>query len=340
MPDTAVRAVDVLPEDERRQLLDEWNDTAEAYDRTEHFHQRFARQAQRVPDAVAVVSGAESLSYAELDGRSNQLSHYLKAHGVGPNVLVGICMERSVDLLVGLLGIFKAGGAYVPLDPRFPKERLAMMVEDSAAPVILTQADLAGTLPSHNAQVVRIDTDWPTIARESRHSGGYPLQSEDLAYVIFTSGSTGRPKSVQIPQRALTNLLLSFGRRVSFDETDVMLAVTTLSFDIAGLELYLPLMTGARIVLANAEEAADGDRLAALLQEHAVTVMQATPATWRLLLTTGWTPSPSLRMWCGGEALPVDLGQSAVGERQRVVEPLRPHRDNHLVHCPARRNRG
>jgi amino acid adenylation domain-containing protein/non-ribosomal peptide synthase protein (TIGR01720 family) len=311
-PDAPLRAFSPLSEDHRRKLVHDWNDTVEPYDRALPFHRRFSRQAAQTPDAVAAVFGGERISYGELDARSNQLSHHLRALGVGPGTLVGIHLERSLDLLVGLLGILKAGGAYVPLDPRFPAERLAMMVEDSAAPVILTQAALADTLASHGAALVRIDADWPRIAGQSRADGGYPVWPESLAYVIFTSGSTGRPKSVQIPQRALANLLLTFERRVGLDAADVMLAVTTLSFDIAGLELYLPLMAGARVVLASAEDAADGDRLAALLREEAATVMQATPATWRLLLTTGWTPNPNLRMWCGGEALPVDLAQRLI----------------------------
>jgi len=308
-PQAPLAAFSPLGGPERRRLLHDWNDTAEAYDAADLFHHRFSRQARRTPDACAVVFGGEVLSYGELEARANQLSHYLRARGIGPDTLVGVHLERSADLLVGLLGILKAGGAYVPLDPRFPQERLAMMVEDSAAPVILTQAALAGTLASHGAKTIRIDADWPAIAQESRGCGAYPVWPENLAYTLFTSGSTGRPKGVKIPHRALTNLLLAFERRVGLDAGDVMLAVTTLSFDIAGLELWLPLMAGARLVVASAEDAADGDRLATLLREEEATVMQATPATWRLLLTTGWTPGPSLRMWCGGEALPVDLAQ-------------------------------
>jgi len=313
-PTAPVAALSPLAETERQQQILDWNNTLEDYDPNAHFHCRFVTQAHQRPDAIAVVSDDQSLSYGELDARSNQLSHYLREAGVQPGTLVGIHLERSTNLLVGLLGILKAGGAYVPLDPRFPAERLAMMVEDSAVPVILTQANLADTLDSRNAKRICLDTDWAEIARRPRQPAGIQVHPESLAYTIFTSGSTGRPKGVQIPHRALTSLLLTFERRVGFSADDVMLAVTTLSFDIAGLELYLPLMVGGRVVLASVEDASDGDRLQALLHEQAATVMQATPASWRLLLTTGWKPNPGLRMWCGGEALPVDLAERLIAQ--------------------------
>jgi amino acid adenylation domain-containing protein/non-ribosomal peptide synthase protein (TIGR01720 family) len=290
------------------------------------FHHRFAAQAARTPDAVAVVCESRTLTYAQLDAQSNALAADLRARGLGREQLAGIYLERSPEMLVALLAVLKAGGAYLPLDPRFPAARLAAMIDDGAPKVLITQPSLAESLPPHGAQVVVLDAAViPSAARDlgrddrnlrslaplgMTEEGRAAERSNDLAYVIFTSGSTGRPKGVQIPHRALTNLLQTFARRPGLGADDVLVAVTTLSFDIAALELFLPLMTGARLVVATAEEAADGERLSALLANEKATVMQATPATWRLLLTTGWTPPPGLRMWCGGEAMPPDLADA------------------------------
>ncbi|HEX8618498.1 MAG TPA: non-ribosomal peptide synthetase, partial [Thermoanaerobaculia bacterium] len=194
----------------------------------------------------------------------------------------------------------------------------AMMVEDGAPAILLTQAHLAERVPPHDAQLLRLDADWPLVERESAATLQAEVDREQLAYVIFTSGSTGRPKGVQISHRALANLLQSFAARPGLAPDDVLVAVTTLSFDIAALELFLPLISGARVVLATADDALDGDRLSALLQRHGATVMQATPATWRLLLMSGWTPPVSLRIWCGGEALPPDLAAALRANRSEV----------------------
>jgi amino acid adenylation domain-containing protein/non-ribosomal peptide synthase protein (TIGR01720 family) len=317
-------ALSPLTKVEREQVLLAWNDTAEEYEPARPFHERFAAQASQTPDAPAVVFEERSLNYRELDEQSNQLASTLRTLGIGPEKLVAILMDRSLEMVVALLGVLKAGGAYLPLDPRFPVERLAMMLEDGAPSVLLTQDALASRAPKVACPVIRVDSDWPRIATQSKLNVSSAVEPENLAYVIFTSGSTGRPKGVQIAHRALTNLLKTFARRPGMTSEDVMVAVTTLSFDIAGLELYLPLMCGSRLVIASAEDAADGERLAALLCGKGATVMQATPATWRLLLTTGWKPSPSLRMWCGGEAMPPDLAEALLtdgGELWNVYGP-------------------
>lgn len=253
---------------------------------------------------------------AELNCRANRVAHHLQSLGVGPEVLVGIYVERSLEMVIGLLGILKAGGAYVPLDPNFPTERLALMLEDSAAPVLLTQEKLLATLPPHQAQVVCLES---LFKENGRHNGASAAARADnpvshvgpphLAYVLFTSGSTGRPKGVQIEHRSVVNFLSSMAQEPGFTSNDVLLAVTTLSFDIAGLELYLPLVQGGRLVLAGAETAADGAALLRLLHESQATVMQATPATWRLLLAAGWNDTSNLKILCGGEALPAELAQ-------------------------------
>ena len=220
---------------------------------------------------------------------------------------MGVCLDRSVDLPVALLAVWKAGGAYVPLDPSYPRERLAWMLEDSAAPVVITQEPLRDVLPPHRAWVVSLDTDSPAIELESPEDPGVEADPANLAYVLYTSGSTGRPKGVQVPHGALANFLLSMRERPGLDGDDVLVAVTPISFDIAGLELYLPLLAGARVALASREDAQDGARLQRLLADSGATVMQATPATWRLLVEAGWKGDRRLKVLCGGEALPESL---------------------------------
>jgi amino acid adenylation domain-containing protein len=270
-------------------------------------HRQFEAQASRTPEAVAVASAGATLTYRALNERATALAHRLRALGVGPEVLVGLCLERTPDLLVGLLGILKAGGAYVPLDPHYPQERLAFMLGDSRAPVLVTQQSLLGRPPGHEAEVVLLSADDPAPGGVSAADPPGGAGPENLAYVIYTSGSTGRPKGVQVTHGALSNFLAAMRSLLGMTERDSLLAVTTLSFDIAALELYLPLTVGARVELAARDEAADGARLAARLERSAVNFLQATPASWRMLLDGGWRGDPSLTMLCGGEALPRDV---------------------------------
>ncbi|HWC90117.1 MAG TPA: amino acid adenylation domain-containing protein, partial [Pirellulales bacterium] len=267
----------------------------------------FARQAVQSPDAIAVTDSRGSLTYQALDRRSNRFARYLRHLGVGPDVQIGLCLDRSCDMLVGLLGILKAGGAYVPLDPAYPPQRLAHMLTDSQVRVLVTQADLLDRLPEHEAEEVLLDTDWPSIEREADDPLTACARPEHLAYTIYTSGSTGQPKGVEITHRALANFLASFREQPGLASNDILLAVTTLSFDIAALELFLPLVVGARTVIAEREVAVDGRALAALIEHSGATVMQATPATWRLLLAADWRPSRTIKIICGGEALPPAL---------------------------------
>jgi amino acid adenylation domain-containing protein len=299
----------ILTESERHQILVEWNATATDYPRDMCIHQLFEHQVESTPDAVAAIYKDEQLTYRELNGRANQLAHYLQQLGVGPDVLVGICVERSLDMIVGLLGILKAGGAYLPLDPAFPPERIEFMLEDAQVPVLVTQQHLTAQLPEHKARVVYLDTDGATLARQNETNLTPKALSDNLAYVIYTSGSTGRPKGVQIIHRAVVNFLLSMREQPGLRADDTLLAVTTLSFDIAALELFLPLVVGARVVIASQEIVADGIALMEVLTRKHVTVMQATPVTWRILLAAGWQGNHSLKIICGGEALPPDLAQ-------------------------------
>jgi non-ribosomal peptide synthetase component F len=244
-----------------------------------------------VPEAVAVECEGRRLNYGELECRANQLAHYLRERGVGPNVLVGLCVERSVEMVVGLLGILKAGGAYVPLDPEYPKERLEYILKDAQVGILLTQDRLMERLPEYSGQVMWLDRGWEVIGGCSSERPVTQTTPESLAYVIYTSGSTGRPKGVEVPHRGVVNFLTSMAREPGLHAEDVLLAVTTLAFDIAVLELFLPLCVGARVVIASREVAWDGERLAKVLGECGATVMQATPATWRLLIEAGWRGS-------------------------------------------------
>lgn len=303
-PDHSISELPILPETERRQVLVEWNRTGADYPSERNYPELFEARAAAAPEAVAVIFNGQTLTYAELNGRANQLARRLRALGVGPDILVGLCVERSLEMAVGLLAILKAGGAYVPLDPAFPQERLDFMVADAAMPVLLTQRRVAGRINAPPAEVVWLDEfAWQAEAENLPRCGS----SSSLAYVIYTSGSTGKPKGVEITHQALVNCLCHFRTSLGVQARDVWLAVTTLSFDIAGLELWLPLLAGASVVIATRETAMDGRLLAQELNACGATILQATPATWQGLLQTGWTGKSDLQILCGGEAMPQEL---------------------------------
>jgi amino acid adenylation domain-containing protein len=313
-PQACLSALPLLTPAEQDQILHIWNATQAPYPRGACIHHLIATQASQTPDAVAVVCEGQSLTYEVLQQRANILAYFLQQQGVRPGVLVGLCMERSLDMIVSLLAILKAGGAYVPLDPAYPQERLDFMLQDAQVPLLLTQADLRREIGT-GARIICVDTERETIAQTSpAQEGAWVSQPpicfsspDDLAYVIYTSGSTGKPKGVQIPHRAVVNFLWSMRHRPGLTAQDTLLAVTSLSFDIAGLELYLPLTVGARLVIASREVASSGERLVEALDQSGATVMQPTPATWRLLLGVGWSGIPHLTILCGGEALSPDL---------------------------------
>jgi amino acid adenylation domain-containing protein len=295
--------------DAEQQLLVEWDATVTAYSKENCIHQLFEAQVECTPDAVAAVYKDAQLTYRELNQRANQLAHYLQKLGVGPEVLVGICAERSLDMVVGMLGILKAGGAYVPLDPTYPSERLAFMLTDAQVPVLVTQEHLTKHLPVHGLKVVCLDADATALAQQDKANPPPTGTADNLAYVIYTSGSTGRPKGVQILHRAVVNFLLSMRQQPGLTAEDTLLAVTTLSFDIAALEIFLPLIVGARLIVASRDVVTSGTALAEALDRSHATVMQATPITWRMLLAAGWQGNPRLKILCGGEALPQELAR-------------------------------
>ena len=309
-PHERINSFQLLPQVERYKLLVDWNDTNREFPKDLCIHQVIEEQVARTPQAIAIQAGEEYLTYLEFDQRAQALASHLRSLGVGPEILVAVCLKRSLDMLVGLLGVLKSGGAYVPLDPSYPPDRLAYILEDSRPKVLLTHKGLVSEFTNQDLTVVYLDDDKNLVPATSSPSltPDHP-KPDNLAYVIHTSGSTGKPKGVQITHRSVVNFLYAMQKEPGMRRDDVLVSVTTLSFDIAGLELFLPLTLGAKVVIADQETASDGLSLSRLLERSGATVMQATPATWRLLLDSGWHPSKNLKMLCGGEELPRDLAE-------------------------------
>ncbi|MES1204666.1 MAG: amino acid adenylation domain-containing protein [Pseudomonadota bacterium] len=266
----------------------------------------FLARVVRAPDRPAVTFGGRSLTYRQLDDASAAVAAALAARKIGPGGFVGVCLSRSADLVVGLLGIMRSGAAYVPLDPEYPRERLAFIAADARLDALLTERAIAGTLDLASPHLLIEECGSAPAAAGARDAS----RSEAPAYVMYTSGSTGKPKGVVIQHRNVTNFLASMARRPGLTEGDVLVAVTTPSFDISVLEIFLPLVVGARVVLAATDDVTDGNRLATLLVESGATVMQATPSGWRVLLDAGWTGKTDLKALTGGEALGDDLARA------------------------------
>ncbi|AHG93598.1 amino acid adenylation domain protein (plasmid) [Gemmatirosa kalamazoonensis] len=311
----AVSRLPLLDAAERLTVLQRWNDTARPLPAWT-VPARVLAVAAASPAAVAVRAEDETLTYAELARRSALVARRLESLGVRPGDRVGVCVERSASLVPALLGVLRAGAAYVPVDASYPAERIAHVLGDAGVRAVLTDAESAPRLPAVEAPIERIESVTWASGDPIDALAPCDVDAESLAYVLYTSGSTGRPKGVMIPHRALANFLASMAERPGLAAGDALVAVTTISFDIAGLELWLPLVTGAEVVLASRATAVDGAALRALVERTAArargVMLQATPATWRLLLETGWSGTPTLTMLCGGEAWPPGLAESLV----------------------------
>lgn len=335
-PKEHVLAVNMLSEKERHQQLSEWNDTERLYaqaSRAHSLHKCVEEQAQKQPHAVALCVNGRDYSYGELNAKSNQLAHYLRnQYELNADTLIGLCIERSADMLVAMLAILKAGGAYLPIDPSYPRARRRYILEHARPVLVLTQIPLLSlvndTLTAHAdddvaMSIPRVCVDapvWPGQSGDVKSAAlptsniEIPEHSEQLAYTLYTSGSTGNPKGVQISRGAFMNFLHAMQEKLQLNTQDRCLAVTTISFDIAGLELFLPLMTGATVVLADANQAKDAEQLVELLRHQAISIMQATPATWQMILDCVDEQTPhedkfwlGLQVLCGGEALVAQL---------------------------------
>ncbi|MEQ1514405.1 MAG: amino acid adenylation domain-containing protein [Lysobacteraceae bacterium] len=316
-PELAVSRLPMLNARERERVIGVWNQTAKTYPRDLRIHALFEAQVERTPEAIALSFGDQRLSYAELNRRANRVAHHLRAQGVKPDDRVAICTERSPEMVVAVLAVLKSGGAYVPLDPAFPRERLGQIIEDSTPVAALVdthgQVVLEHSAGAALAGIVQVEVSSPRTFAECPEENleHWPATTAAMhtAYVLFTSGSTGRPKGVCVSHRAAVNFLLSMAGTPGLRAEDTLCAITTLSFDIALLELLLPLTVGARVALADRATTIDAEALSALLEATETTVMQATPTTWRMLLDAGWRGRAGMRLLCGGEALPLDLAE-------------------------------
>ncbi|HYR10534.1 MAG TPA: AMP-binding protein, partial [Longimicrobium sp.] len=321
-PGRAMGSIDVLPEAERALVVEEWNRTDAEYPADRCIHELFEAQAARTPNAVALVHEADSLTYAELNARANRLAHHLIGLGVGPEVRVGVCLERGVEMVVSLLGVLKAGGAYVPLDPAYPAERLAFMLADSATLVLLTQEKLRGLLVVEpGVQVVVEEEMRAEIAAESAENVESRVAPRNLAYLIYTSGSTGIPKGVAVEHGAAAAHLAGFARELEIGAADRVLHFASFGFDVAVEQLFLPLLAGAGLVLRGAELWSP-EEWPARVREAKVTVANLPPAYWReVAATAGGSALPDLRLLIvGAEAMPTE----AVGRwRGAVQSPAR-----------------
>ncbi|MCA9130337.1 MAG: amino acid adenylation domain-containing protein, partial [Planctomycetales bacterium] len=310
--------VSILSERQLKTTAITWNATEREYPRDKSVIDLFEEQAERTPQARAVTFGASSLDYTTLNTKANQLARQLQSQGVTNGTFVGILLERSEQMVIATLAALKAGATYVPMDPEFPTDRLKLMVQDSGLDCLLTQSSLTSRDIAPHATQILVDGHATNIASQSGNNLRLPIANEQAAYVIYTSGSTGVPKGVQIPHRALTNFLCSMLHEPGLNSSDTLAGVTTLSFDIAALELYLPLICGAHLLVVTQSDSTDGKRLADLLSTHHVTVLQATPATWRLMIESGWQGKPDLKILCGGEAMPSSLANQLVHSGSEV----------------------
>ena len=312
-PNQNIASFNVMSVPQRELSIVDWNETLMDYPLDATLSSEFSRQAAETPDAVAVKfenvdeGKTVELTYAQVESRSNQIARFLKSKGVQAGELVGICVERSEQMLVNLYGIMKAGAGYVPLDPAYPSDRLQYMCDHSGLKLIVTHSSLTERVSEFNKPQIAIDTEAATIDSMDSSSVENSASPNDICYVIYTSGSTGKPKGVQVPHGAVVNFLYAMKQTPGFTADDSVLAVTTLSFDIAVLELYLPTIFGGSVVILDSLTAANGSKLCEQTVKHDITLLQATPATWRLMIQVGWTGKQDMKVLCGGEPMPQDL---------------------------------
>ncbi len=307
-PEILIGNIPSMDSGELTQKLAQWNNTACDYPKNTPLHQLISDRAAQIPGKTAITFVDKKITYRELNEQANQLAAILIKNEVKKGDKVAFSLDRSIEMVVTLLAIMKSGAVYIPLDPIFPINRINYMLEDSRAVVLLTSKKYKGKYQS-NAKELILEDEWLTIRDYPTTDPEVIVSGDDLVYILYTSGSTGMPKGVQIAQHNLVNFLYSMQKQPGMTTEDKLLAVTTISFDIAGLELFLPLLTGAEIILADAATAKDGRALLDIIKQEKVTIMQATPYTWRIMLEAGWDKAAPLKVICGGEALPTELAE-------------------------------
>jgi amino acid adenylation domain-containing protein len=316
-PEKKVSEVFFLSAEEHHRLTVGLNQTSLDYPRELTVYELFERSATQSPSSVAVAFGERTLTYFKLEARANQLAHYLTERGAGPGAIVGILLDRSFEMMVALLAVLKTGSAYLPLDPAFPSSRLEFMLADAGAAILVSSSAVVSKIAA-NTSTILLDQEQSAIERMPPTRLARHADVESLAYVLYTSGSTGKPKGVQIQHRSVVNLLYGMQEHVQLQPQDALLAVTTLSFDIAGLELLLPLMTGAHILLASHAQAADPIALRDLIQKAKPALMQATPSTWRMLIDSGWEGLKNLKILVGGEKVTREVADALLSRGAAV----------------------
>jgi len=321
-PDRCISDLPILSEAERQQLLVEWNDTKRDFPKDKCIHELFEGEVNKSPDSVALVFENQQLTYRELNCRANQLAHYLRNQGVGPETLVAICLERSIEMVVGLLGVLKAGGAYLALDPAYPKQRMEFMLDDSRAAVLITQEPLLKKLPRQKTRIVCLDRDWPEISRQFELNPAVEISAENLAYVSYTSGSTGKPKGVAVSHRAVNRLVMNTDY-VELSPADVIAQASNISFDAATFEIWGALLNGARLVLIAEDTLLSPQAMATAIEQRGITTLFLTTALFNQM--TDRIPA-ALRnlhhLLFGGEAV----------DPQRVRELLQKGPPKRLLH--------
>lgn len=306
MPSIKIKDIPLLPADQLRARLRNWNATAFDYPKEKTFHQLFSETSRQFPDKIGLRFDRQTRTYKQMNQEANQLSALLIGQGVRPNDIVALAVPRSAEMVIALLAIMKTGAAYLPLDPLYPRDRIRFMLEDSSAKLIITSQSYKGNFVS-GAKELLIEEAWERLEEFSKKDPALNNGSHSLAYLLYTSGSTGRPKGVMVEHRNLVNLLCSMQKFPGITPQDKMLAVTTISFDIAGLELYLPLISGAELVLASDDDQKDGRVLLDKLKKEKISIMQATPVTYKMMLESGWQDFRNMKVLCGGEPISRDV---------------------------------
>ncbi len=313
-PELKISEINLLSNVEQTKILEDWNSTKEEYPSDQLLHDLVTDQVALTPDKIAVRSGGDTMTFNQIDRKADGLAQTLSKLGIKPDMPVALLSERTCDMVVGTLGILKSGGCYVPMDPEFPSYRLEQMLSNAKPTVVVTQRSLNDRIPEGDWKTVYLEDINPTDEGPTVKG----LKPESLAYIIYTSGSTGVPKGVEISHRAAVNFLSSMRNKPGLTEKDALLAVTTLSFDISLLEIYLPLLCGAEAVIASRDEVKDGRHLGHMLEEFDITVMQATPATWQMLIDGGWSGKDDLKVLSGGEPLPRSLANELASRSKEV----------------------